>query len=274
MLKEIWRYPLKSSGGELVSETDVQANGLAGDRFWAVVDSQTGLVASAKRPGMWGALLTTSASLNGPDLRVTLPDGQTASSIDSEALDALISALVGRPVSVQVAQSIEDPTLERTDPNADLLMEDGDLVLGDVATGALSAAAPNGTVFDFAPIHIVSTATLEALETHTASAGDPRRFRPNLVIDIDGPAFQENEWPGQKLSLGTNLELEVFMASPRCVVPSLAQTGLPRSVSTLRTVAALNRIELEGLGVSSCVGAYARVKQPGTIAVGAHTSLS
>jgi uncharacterized protein len=274
VLSEIWRYPVKSCGGEILSEAEVQEGGLTGDRAWAVVDSQTGLVASAKRPRRWGPLLTTSASLTGSDLTVNLTSGQTGSSSDLQALDAMISSLVGRSVTVRSAVTIEEPALERTDPDVDHLLEHGDLELGDIAAGPLSAASPRGTVFDFAPIHVISTATLDALEEADTSAGDARRFRPNLVVDIDGPAFQENEWRGRQLNVGSDVVLDVILESPRCVVPSLAQDGLAQSSSTLRTVALLNRIEIEGHGVFPCVGAYAKVGQSGTITTGARATVS
>lgn len=274
MLSEIWRYPVKSCGGELVAEVQVQDAGLLGDRAWAVVDSQTGFVASAKRPRRWGALLTTSASLTESGLTVHLSDGQSASSSDPGSLGEMISSLVDRPVSVQPAHTIDEPTLERTDPDVDLLLAHGGIELGGVTTGPLGTASPAGTVFDFAPLHIISTATLDALEASDATAGDPRRFRPNLVVDIDGPPFQENQWPGRQLAIGTDVVLNLLIQSPRCVVPSLAQAGLPQTASTLRAAALLNRIELEGHGVFSCVGAYASVDRRGTIAVGAPVNVS
>lgn len=274
MLAEIWRYPVKSCAGELIGEVDVQERGLSGDRAWAVVDSQTGLVASAKRPPMWAALLTVSGSLTGSRLTLHLGDGRTASSDEPGSLDELISSLVGRSVSVRPAQVIAGPMLERTDPDIDLLLENGDLELGAVATGPLGSASPDGTVFDFAPVHVISSATLEVLEASDATAGDPRRFRPNLVVDIDGPAFQENDWPGHQLRVGTEVVLDMVIQSPRCVVPSLPQADLPQSPSTLRAIARLNRVELEGHGVFPCVGAHAKVAHPGTITTGTSANLS
>lgn len=274
MLSQIWRYPVKSCGGELLPEVEVHERGLVGDRAWALVDSQTGLVASIKRPRLWGALLTMSASLSESGLTVRTSSGLEVSANDPDSLDGLVSSVVDRPVVLRSAESIDDPTLERTDPDTEALLENGGLELGEVNTGALSAAAPAGTVFDFAPIHIISTATLEALEASEATAGDPRRFRPNFVVDIDGPAFQENEWPGRQLQLGPDVVLDLLIQSPRCVVPSLAQPGVPKSASTLRAVAHLNRIEVDGLGLASCAGAYATVSNPGTVTPGATASLS
>ena len=54
--------------------------------------------------------------------------------------------------------------------------------------------APAGSFLDFAPVHLVTTATLEGCQAQRPDLDwDVRRFRPNLVIDVDGPPFVEND---------------------------------------------------------------------------------
>ena len=53
----IWRYPVKSMMGEELNSSYVTERGLIGDRVYAIIDQQTGKVASAKNPGKWGKLL-------------------------------------------------------------------------------------------------------------------------------------------------------------------------------------------------------------------------
>jgi MOSC domain-containing protein len=45
-----WRYPVKSMLGEELNSSHVTERGLLGDRTDAVVDKNTGKVASAKNP--------------------------------------------------------------------------------------------------------------------------------------------------------------------------------------------------------------------------------
>jgi uncharacterized protein YcbX len=47
----IWRYPVKSMIGEELNSSYVTERGLIGDRVYALIDQQTGKVASAKNPG-------------------------------------------------------------------------------------------------------------------------------------------------------------------------------------------------------------------------------
>lgn len=275
MLSEIWRYPVKSCAGEALREVDVGSAGLIGDRAWAVVDRETGFVASVKRPSLWRDLLSLKATGTGERVRLALPNGETCSTQDLTSLEQRLSSLLGRSVALKRAGEINSPMLERTDPDVDALLDDGTLTVGETATGPLATASPPGTVFDFAPIHLISTPTLEALEAAgEPTAGDLRRFRPNLVVDVDGPAFQENDWPGHRLAVGPELVLDVLIPTPRCIVPSLAQSGLPKSASTLRAVASLNRIELDGRGASACAGVYATVHHGGSAVVGADVSVT
>jgi hypothetical protein len=54
----LWRYPVKSMIGEELNSSYITERGLVGDRTYAVVEKQTGRVASAKNPRKWGKLFT------------------------------------------------------------------------------------------------------------------------------------------------------------------------------------------------------------------------
>ena len=48
-VSELWRYPVKSMGGELLAFCDLQQYGIKGDRCWAAKDEVEGEVTGAKR---------------------------------------------------------------------------------------------------------------------------------------------------------------------------------------------------------------------------------
>jgi uncharacterized protein YcbX len=58
----LWRFPVKSMLGEELEEVDVDEGGIVGDRAFALVDVETGKVASAKHPKVWPDLLRCRAS--------------------------------------------------------------------------------------------------------------------------------------------------------------------------------------------------------------------
>jgi len=46
----LWRFPVKSMLGEELDQVDVDEGGVVGDRAFALMDVETGKVASAKHP--------------------------------------------------------------------------------------------------------------------------------------------------------------------------------------------------------------------------------
>lgn len=272
-LAQLWRYPVKSMMGERVVSTSVGERGLDGDRAWAVVDVETGLVASAKSPRKWSELLQMTATTRDGCVRIDLGGRGKITTSDVERASAVLSERLGRTVELTPVAGSSGGSIERDDPLADSLIDGSSLALLPTVRGTLGEGSPPGTFFDFAPVHLISTATLEHLDDAASAAGDgpseaggdPRRFRPNIVVDVDGPAFGENEWPGSTLVVG-DVEIEILLVSPRCVVPSLPQRGLVRNVETIRAIARQNRVEIAGHGVHSCAGAYGRIITPGVVA--------
>src|SRR5687767_11375736 len=114
----LWRYPVKSMMGEELNAVDVTERGLHGDRSYALVDSATGKVASAKHPRKWGRLFDCRAAFAEPPganrtlppVRITLPDGASISS-DAPDADRLLSDVLGRAVNLRAPASTA-PSLE------------------------------------------------------------------------------------------------------------------------------------------------------------------
>ena len=58
----LWRYPVKSMLGEELNSSYITERGLIGDRAYALIDQETGKVASAKNPRKWGKLFDFRAA--------------------------------------------------------------------------------------------------------------------------------------------------------------------------------------------------------------------
>ncbi|MGV9342399.1 MOSC domain-containing protein [Streptomyces sp. NPDC003688] len=269
------RYPVKSMLGESLTSVAVTARGLHGDRMAAVLD-ETGAVGSAKHPRKWGQLLSCRATL-ADTVTVELPDGTELSPGDPE-LNARLSKLLGREVFVSDDPDRGGGALERAVPAYEGGLPD---VLRDTArTDATGAAVTSGrvapgTFFDYGRVHLVTTASLERLRSaYPGGDFDARRFRPNLVVDTPGTSgFPEDTWLGGQLRVGEAL-FRVAVATPRCVVPTLAQAGLPADPGIMRTVAREHRVPVFDLGRLSCVGVYLDVLEPGTVRRGDEVHLS
>lgn len=46
---QLWRYPVKSLGGEQIEHCDIGPRGILGDRLWAVRDLEHDITATARR---------------------------------------------------------------------------------------------------------------------------------------------------------------------------------------------------------------------------------
>ena len=49
----LWRYPVKSMMGEELNGTHITQSGVLGDRAYALIDTETNKVVSAKNPKKW-----------------------------------------------------------------------------------------------------------------------------------------------------------------------------------------------------------------------------
>ena len=259
-VEAVWRYPVKSMLGERLAEGEVTEAGVTGDRCVAVVDEQTGTVASAKQPRLWRALLSASAELVDGAVQVQLP-GQPVLSLDDPQAQDRLSTFLGRRVRTS-STPWPGAAIDRAEPE-EVLQEGLDAEV-DSPGLVLGEAVPDATFLDYAPLHLITTATLEHLGAEAA------RYRPNLVLRTPpGTApYGETGWVGSILTVG-DVVLRVTVPTPRCAVPVLAHGSLPPDPSALRRLVAENRVDVEGFGVLPCAGAYASVERGGRIATGA-----
>lgn len=254
VIEGLWRYPVKSMQGEAVEESEVGPRGLAGDRAYALFDPESGRIASAKRPRVWGRLFELAASLveagEPPRVRVTFPDG-TAAETGDDGLEARLSEEFGFEVRV-----ISEPP-----PGAKY----ASVPLG-TSEGEATAEFPvmNG-FFDLGAVHLLTTGTLEHMSTlYPEGVFEARRYRPNIVVRTPESAvgFVENGWVGKTLALGDEVRLRVFTPAPRCVMTTLPQPerdghpALPNDPGILRAAAANNQAN---------VGVYAVVERGGLV---------
>jgi uncharacterized protein YcbX len=201
------RYPVKSLQGLEVEDLALSGTGVVGDRGHALIERDTGRLLSAKRHSV---LLTARADDEG----LELPDGRRVA-LDDPAASQLLSEWLGREVVLRRVDELDaEQQLEfemTFDPPDD-------------SSEYFAIPAPAGSFLDCAPLHVVTSATVEACRAARPDLDwDERRFRPNLVLDVDGPAFVEDDWTGRRLQVGDGAVLEVMMPTVRCAMPLRAQ---------------------------------------------------
>jgi uncharacterized protein YcbX len=156
-LGAIRRYPVKAMEGESMASAEVDARGLAGDRWYAVTD-RDGRFAAAKDSRRFrrrDAVLDYAAETGDDGVVVRRRDGRRWPLGD--ALDLELSRATGDPVQV--------------------LPEDG---------------TPHQ---DAGQVSLVGTASLAWVSRRLGVDADPRRLRVNLLVETDEP-FVEESWTG------------------------------------------------------------------------------
>lgn len=192
------RYPVKCMGGEPLSAVALDARGLVGDRWWAVVDTD-GKLASAKNTHRFrrrDAVLEFAATTRRGEVVVQRAGREWV--VGDAALEAELTSACGVGLWVR--------------PEADVDHQDS------------------------VSISLVGSATLDWCAERWGIAADPRRLRVNLVLATDEP-FVEESWAGHELRLG-EVVLEVGQPIPRCRTVDLDQDGATAHGAWLKPLAA------------------------------------
>ncbi len=217
----IWRYPVKSLQGERLDTTVVERDGLEGDRRWGIRDERTGRILTARRRPV---LLHATASYHDAQPVITLPDGRTAEG-PGPTTDRLLSEWLEGPVSLVSAVSAAPGKAEyfadATDDNS----------------RAIEWTMPEHRYVDAAALLVLTTASLRtAAKLYPAGSWEPRRFRPNVLVDTTGDDWVEDAWVGQSLHTGSAV-LAPTEGCIRCTMVTREQPGMRPDPDVFRTLA-------------------------------------
>lgn len=258
-LVSLWRYPVKSMMGEELNASSVTSSGLLGDRAYALIDSLDGKVATAKNPRKWPTLFDCRAAFDTPPrmgaslppVRITLPDGTLLRSGET-GVNEMLSNILARQVTIAAASG----GTAHTGIAEEYWLDFEGLEHRDTVT---EFGLPEGTFFDCAVVHVLTTATLDRLRAlYPQGRFEPRRFRPNIIVQsADGAAgFVEDEWVGRVISIGDEVSLSITAPCSRCVMTTLSQGDLPRDPGILRAAVQHN---------GANIGVYASVLRAGHV---------
>jgi uncharacterized protein YcbX len=187
----MWRWPVKSMAGERVNAMRVDGRGAGGDRTHAVLYEHKGewrrlTAREAPRLLAWHAVYPFN--LDGgldparpPFAVVISPDGHRYRWGDPRLRFALERDL-GRPVRlVRAVEGIQD--LPRT-------------------------------------LLVTLQSSLDALGEELGGPIDLRRFRTNLHLEVDAPAWSELDWKGRELEFEGGVRLKLLHPCERCAIPT------------------------------------------------------
>ncbi len=228
-VEAIFRYPVKSMGGERLEAANLGWHGLDGDRRLAFrrLDDRSGFP--------W---LTASRL---PDLLLFTPHQREE----------------GAPGDL--------PTHIRTPTGEDLLVFGEDLAaeVGRRCGSPVQMMQLKHGIFDEACISVIASETVREVGRLAGRSLDIRRFRPNVVVRLvrSGP-FQEEAWVGGVLSFDDGDDapaITVTMRDERCLMVNLDPDSAASAPEVLKAVVRANQ---------NNAGIYGAVTRIGRLEVG------
>ena len=212
-VESLWRYPVKSMRGEEASKVFVGFSGIYGDRVYAFKSS-----ASEKCfPYLTGreleAMLLYKPKFHNPvvsDLPVYLAEAENAAPGLNPCFDDPNNLSVDVETPSGERFTIDDPGLCNQIRQA--LDDETDLTL----------LRSDRSLTDCRPISLISSQTIGQLSSEVGEPVDPRRFRANLYLDLNGAeGFAEDAYVGQTIAIGPKVRISILERDPRCKMITL-----------------------------------------------------
>lgn len=269
-VRELWRYPVKGMAGERLDAVRVDGAGLAGDRRWALRDSARAEIQSCKQRPDLLRCTARGRDAESAAVEVLFPDGAVLRD-DDPTMAAHLSALVGRDSTLEPLRPPSEVDFYRRyhgdgrwleDLTATFAREPGEPLpdfIEDVPREVADFVAAPGAFFLVTPLHLLTSATLAHLRAlNPAADWDPRRFRPNIVIDTapELAGLVEQAWLGRRLRLGA-VDIDCVGTTPRCGAITRAQADFGADTTVLRTVV---REAAQNVGVYGMTAAQGEVR--------------
>lgn len=230
--------PIKGTRHLLQPDTEFDERGPVGDRRFCLVDTdRQQVLRTVQNP----SLVAVYARLQGSELEVRLPDGQSVRAEPVPSGETLTCDYWGRAVEAELTLGSHD-----------------DLLSSWLGKPVRLAKVPRGDVVYGEPITIVATASIRDLGTRTGHpdlVAEAARFRATALIETDTP-YVEETWAGREMSLSNGARVRIGEAIPRCAVIDLDPVTGARGTRIMKTLANYGGGNAKG---EPFFGVYARV---------------
>jgi len=229
IISKLFIYPIKSCKGTEVESIKIMETGFEFDRHFAVLNSNNIIITSRENP----KLLYVSCQITNDNLILSYPKKESIEiNLNKEDNSSFKVSLFkkttfGKTMDVKVNQWLSN-VLEEP---CSLIKIDTEN-LREVASNKLK----NKISFtDAYPIHIITSASLNELNTKLKNPITDNRYRPNILISNTKP-FEEENW--KRVFIG-NCEFEVITPTERCSLITINSLTLEKDKQQepLRTLA-------------------------------------
>lgn len=228
-VEAIFRYPVKSMGGERLDAARLGWHGLEGDRrlAWRRLDDRSGFpwLSASKLPDLL---------LFAPQRRENGAQGELPTHVRTPAGEDL--PVLGEELATEVGRRHGAPVQM-------MHLKHG--------------------IFDEATVSVIASDTVSEIGRLAGRGLDVRRFRPNIVVRLlRSVPFQEDEWVGGVLSFGEGNEapaVSVTLRDDRCSMVNLDPDSASPAPEVQKAVVRANQ---------NTAGVYCAVTRMGRLAVG------
>jgi len=213
VVESLWRYPVKSMGGEEVAQAFMGFSGIYGDRCFAFTNS----AAPKGAPYLTASVQTRMVCLRP---RFRHPERAAAPPNLAEAMSI--------PPGINPANADEnDLAVDVVTPSGMVLAIDDPALLELLGEGIneknrLRLVRSDRALTDCRPVSMISLQTIRQIETELAVPVDKRRFRANVYADLaSNRGFEEDDLIGRTLRIGARAEMVILERDLRCKMISL-----------------------------------------------------
>jgi uncharacterized protein YcbX len=212
-VESLWRYPVKSMGGEMLTESFMGFSGFYGDRCYAFKNSGARKGFPYLNANVQQQMLLYRPKFRYPERAVKPPNLTEAvnnapgvNPANAEPNDLILDVVT--PSGGTVA--VDDPAL------IEMLCE------GLRGENHLTLVRSDRALTDCRPVSLISLQTVRQVEAELGLPVDKRRFRANVYLNLEsGYGFAEDELVGRRLRIGSHAVIMVLERDPRCKMISL-----------------------------------------------------
>lgn len=250
-VESLWRYPVKSMRGELMTEMFLGFSGFYGDRCFAFKNSSA-------RKGFPYLSATVQQQMLRYQPRFRHPERASKPPNLAEAMKI-------EPGVNPANAEPDDLILDVVTPSGDILPVDDPLLAEKLCEGLrgennLTLVHSDRALTDCRPVSLISLQTVQQIEAELGIPLDKRRFRMNMYLNLATEnGFAEDNLIGHRLRIGSKAEIMVLEQDPRCKMISLDPDTGEHNPDVLRNVAKAH---------SACAGVYCAVLVEGIISKG------
>lgn len=250
-VESLWRYPVKSMGGEMLAESFMGFSGVYGDRCYAFKNS-----GARKGFPYLNANVQQRMLLYRPKFRYPERAARPPNLIEATSIAPGVTTANADPEDMMIDVSTPSGTVVAIDDLA--LIE----MLGEGLRGEnhLTLVRSDRALTDCRPVSLISLQTVRQIEEELGSPVDKRRFRSNIYLNLTSEhGFSEDELVGRRLRLGSKAVFAVLERDPRCKMISLDPDTGEHNPKVFRKVAQAHE---------AFAGVYCAVLVEGVLSVG------